>query len=73
MTSLQDIGRKENQLSVKHQTQNPLNGSQMANTLVAMVQVANIPVGITLIKPQIESRVFISAGAPTGGGEEADH
>ena len=73
MTSLQDIGSKENQLSVKHQPQNPVNGPQMASTLVAMVQGANILVGITLIKPQIGSRVFISAGAPTGGGEKADY
>ena len=73
MISLQDTGHQENQLSVKHQPQNPINGSQMANTQVAMVQVANILVGITPIKPQIGSRVFISAGAPTGGGEKADH
>ena len=73
MTSLQDIGRKENQLSVKHQPPKPINGSQMASTQVAMVQVANIPVGITPIKPQIGSRVFISTGAPTGGDEKADY
>ena len=65
MTSLQNIG-KENQLSVKHQPQNIINGAQMVNTLLTMDQVANILVGITLIKPQIESRVFISTGAPTG-------
>ena len=65
MTSLQNIG-KEDQLSVKHQPPNTINGAQMVNTLLTMVQVANILVGITLIKPQIESRVFVSAGAPTG-------
>ena len=51
----------------------PINGSQMASTQVTMVQVANIPVGITPIKPQIGSRVFISTGAPTGGDEKADY
>ena len=50
--------------------QDTINGAQMANTLVTMVQVASILGVITLIKPQIESRVFISAGAPTRRGEK---
>ena len=40
------------------------------NTRVAMAQVANILLGITPIRPQIGSRVFISDDAPTGGGEK---
>ena len=73
MTSFEDIGRKENQLSVKHQPQNPINRAQMTNTLVAMDQVANILVVKSLIKPEIESRVFICASDPTEGGEKADY